>query len=206
VKKKNLDMKRIFIAVKIEAGETLIKMISSFRDGLKNENIKWIAPDNLHITLAFLGDTQEDKIKAIITILKEICERSVEFEIEIKGTGVFKNIKDPRVIWTGIEPSEKLIQLHHMIRIGLKDTAINIEDRHFKPHLTLGRIRNLTDIRALNTHIAEYQNREIQKVPVSDVILYESILHHSGPVYTPIIKVDLCRLPPAASIKPPDKL
>ena len=184
-------MKRIFIAVKVEAGETLLKMISSFKSGLINETIKWTKPDNIHITLAFLGDTEEEMIKIISEMLKEKCEGSGKFELIIKGSGVFKNISEPRVIWTGIEPSEKFSQLNGLIKSGLGDAGIEIEDRPFNPHLTLGRIKHIKDKEVLKSLINGYQNKEIQKVAVNEVILYESILLPPGPVYKPIGKFKL---------------
>jgi len=186
-----INLKRIFIAVKIESDETLLKLISSLKAGLSNDSIKWTNPDNIHITLAFLGDTEEEKIKIISSMLKEKCEGFGIFELIIKGSGVFKNLSDPRVIWIGIEPSEKLVQLNGFIMNGLKDAGIKIEDQHFKPHLTLGRIKYLNDKSVLKTLIDKYQKTEIQKVPVNEVILYESILLQSGPVYKPISKFKL---------------
>jgi len=186
-----VNMKRIFIAVKVEAGETLLRMISSLKSGLSSENIKWTNPDNIHITLAFLGDTGEERIKIISAMLKEKCEGFGRFELIIKGSGVFKNLSDPRVIWTGIEPSGRLMQLDDFIKNGLKDAGTKIEDRPFKPHLTLGRIKYLKDKAVLKTLMDKYQNSEIQKVPVNEVILYESILLQTGPEYKPIGKFKL---------------
>jgi 2'-5' RNA ligase len=184
-------MKRIFIAVKVEAGETLLRMISSLKSGLSSESIKWTNPDNIHITLAFLGDTEEEKIKVISAMLKGKCKGSGKFELIIKGSGVFKNLSDPRVIWTGIEPSEKLMHLNYCIMNGLKVAGISIEDRPFKPHLTLGRIKYLKAGNALKELIEKYRDTEIQIVPVNEVILYESILLQSGPVYKPLGKYKL---------------
>jgi 2'-5' RNA ligase len=184
-------MKRIFIALKVEAGESFLRIISSLKSELSNESIKWTNPDNIHITLAFLGDTEDEKIKIIRAMLKVICEGFGKFELIIKGSGVFKSLIDPRVIWTGIEPSEKLMQLNDLIMNGLKDAGTKIEDRPFKPHLTLGRIKYLKDNSLLKTFMEKYQNADIQKIQVKEVILYESTLLQAGPVYEPISKFKL---------------
>jgi 2'-5' RNA ligase len=184
-------MKRIFIALKIEAGENLLKMISSYRDRLKKDQIKWTDTTNIHITIAFLGDTEDKTINAIISMMEEKCKGFGKFELILKGSGIFRNINDPRIIWTGIEPSEKLVQLNNLIMNGLEELEIKMEDRAYKPHLTIGRIKRLNDTKSLKTMIAEFQNYEIQLVPVNEVILYESILLTAGPVYKPIIKVNL---------------
>jgi RNA 2',3'-cyclic 3'-phosphodiesterase len=184
-------MKRIFIAVKVEAGEILLKMISSLKSGLSNENIKWTNPDNIHITLSFIGDTEEEKINIISAMLKVKCEGFGRFELIIRGSGVFKNLSDPRIIWTGIDPSERFMQLNAFVMNGLKDAGIKTEERPFKPHLTIGRIKNLKDKTVLKTLIDKYQYTEMQKVPVNEVTLYESILLQSGPEYKPIARFNL---------------
>jgi len=184
-------MKRIFIALKVVPGETLLRMISILKSGLNNEKIKWTSIDNIHITLAFLGDTEEKRIKTISEMLKEKCEVFGNFDLTIKGAGVFKNLNDPRIIWAGIEPSEKLILLNEIIINGLKGAGTDIEYHSFNPHLTIGRVRDIKDKMLLKTYLDKFQNRVIQTVPVNEVILYESILLHSGPVYKQIFIVRL---------------
>jgi RNA 2',3'-cyclic 3'-phosphodiesterase len=184
-------MKRIFIAVKVEPGEILLRMLTSFKILFKNESIKWTSVDNIHITLAFLGDTQEEKIKAISDMLNGKCEGYGKLDLNIKGVGIFKNLYDPRVIWTGIGNSEKLIKLNSLVIAGLKDLSVTTEGRQFNPHLTLGRIKSIKNKNELKTILENYLDTEIQKVPVDEIILYESILLHTGPVYKPIKKFSL---------------
>lgn len=184
-------MKRIFIAIKAEAGETLFRIVSSLKSGLINEGIRWTSLDNIHITLAFLGDTEENMIRVISSELKERCEGSGKFQLTIRGIGIFKNLSDPHVIWTGIETSEKLTQLYSTVINGINEAGIKMEQRPFKPHLTLGRIKYLNDKTALKNLLDIYQNAEIQKVTVNEVIVYESLLKPTGPLYTPIAIIKL---------------
>jgi RNA 2',3'-cyclic 3'-phosphodiesterase len=184
-------MKRIFIALKVEPGEAFLNLVSSLKSGLNSGSIKWTNPDNIHITLAFLGDTDEKMIKIISSMLRNKCEGSGRFELIIKGSGVFKNMRDPHIIWVGIEHSGKLIHLNDLIMNGLREFDIRIEDRPFNPHLTIGRIKHLNGKEALKALVEKYQNSEIQKMPVNEVILYESILLQSGPEYKPIVIVNL---------------
>lgn len=180
------DMKRIFIAVKIDPGPILLNMISDFRNTLKDEKIKWSETGNLHITIAFLGDTEDNKIKEVSQMLSKVCEGSGKFNMLIKGAGVFKNLKDPRVIWTGIEHSGEMNKLYNSINAGLKDIGLSPEERPFSPHLTLGRIKSIKNIDVLKSLVARYMESEIQKQQVNEVILFESILFHTGPVYKPL--------------------
>jgi 2'-5' RNA ligase len=184
-------MKRIFIAVKIEAGAELLRMISSFKALLGAESIKWVDPGNIHLTLAFLGDTEEKRITNLSSMLKEKCTDFGDFVFILKGTGIFKSYREPRVIWVGIKSSEKLLKLNDLIMNELKDAEFKTEDRPFKPHLTLGRIRSLKDIDNLKTVLEIYKNTEIQTVNVKEVVLFESILRQTGPLYKPLGKFNL---------------
>jgi len=184
-------LKRIFIAVKVEPEETLSVMISSMKSRLDSEKIKWVDSENLHLTLSFLGDTDEKKINLIHEMLRKQCGGSGNFEFIIIGLGVFKSLANPRVIWTGIESSERLLELNRLVVNGLGNIGFVMEDRPFKPHLTIGRIKYLQDKTVLKTFVEKYQNKEIQKAKVQELILYESILLPSGAVYKPLYKVEL---------------
>ena len=179
-------MKRIFIALKVEASAELLRMIATFKALLANESITWVDPVNIHITLSFLGDTEEKKIGALANMLKPRCSGFGEFEFNLAGTGVFKNFRDPRVIWVGIQSSEKLLMLSKIISDGLNENGLDIEERQFKPHLTLGRIKSVRDKENLKTVLERYRDSLFETVYVSEVILYESILTLMGPIYIPL--------------------
>lgn len=184
-------MKRVFIAVKVDPHDALLRMISTLQSLLAAEKIKWVDPVNIHITLAFLGDTEEKKIKTIAGMLKECCSGSEEFDFMLAGAGAFKNYRDPRVIWAGIKSPEKLYALEKKITEGLRSTGLVIEERQFKPHLTLGRVKSVSDTENLKTVLERYRDNQIQIVHVSEVVLYESILMRTGPLYKPIGKYPL---------------
>jgi 2'-5' RNA ligase len=184
-------MKRIFVALKVVAEDPLLNMISALKKGLIKETIKWTSIDNIHITLVFLGDTEDNVINEMRLMLNEKCRGSGIFNLILKGCGIFRSINDPRIIWTGVETSDSLTALNDSIQNGLRQLGIKLEDRPYNPHLTLGRIKHLNDIKTLNSLIEKYRNTEIQVVPVNEVILYESILLQSGPIYKPLEKFSL---------------
>jgi RNA 2',3'-cyclic 3'-phosphodiesterase len=179
-------MKRVFIAVKIDPEQTLMRISASLKSILGGEKINWTDPSNIHLTLSFLGDTEDELIKVVSIMLKQKCTGFGEFGFNLSGTGVFKNYRDPRVIWIGIEHSDKLIQLNDQIVTGLKDAGFKPEERQFKPHLTLGRIKSISNIDTLRSALEKYQDTKIQEVEVKTVILFESILKPTGPVYRSI--------------------
>lgn len=179
-------MKRIFIAVKVNPEESFLEMISSFKSALFNESIKWINPENIHITLAFLGNTDEILIKDISSMLKKVCRNSGNIELTIRGTGIFRNIDDPRIIWTNIDHSENLLKLTDIILTGLTNMNIKLEDKPFKPHITIGRIKHLNNKESFRKLTEQYQNTELQRLHINEVTLYESILLPQGPKYVPL--------------------
>lgn len=176
-------MKRTFIALKVNPEGDLLRMISSIKSLLADENIKWVDPANIHLTLAFLGDTEEKRISILSGMLKERCTGFGEFGFTLAGAGVFKNFWDPRVIWVGIRSSEKLIMLYNVIAEGLKEEGFGIEERQFRPHLTLGRVKSYKDTENLKSVLEKYRDQQFQVVHVNEVILFESILMQTGPLY-----------------------
>jgi len=184
-------MKRIFIALKVNAENELLKMISSFKEVLRNDSVKWTHIENIHITLVFLGATQESTINEIIPVLSEKCSGYGSFQLILSGCGIFRSLSDPRIIWTGIQHSDKLTALNTSIISGLKGLNIKLEERPYNPHLTVGRIKSINDVRLLESLLVVYRNTVLQNVYVGEVILYESILLPSGPVYKPLAKFSL---------------
>lgn len=184
-------MKRIFIAVKVIPGSEMLRVFASIKSLLVTENIKWVDPVNIHLTLAFLGDTEEKRIKSLAVLLKEKCSGFKGFEFSLAGTGLFKSYRNPKVIWAGIRSSEQLSGLNDLVNNVLKENGFECEEQQFKPHLTLGRVRSLRNAENLKTVIEKYRDSELQKVEVKEVILFESILMHTGPLYKPLGKFPL---------------
>jgi RNA 2',3'-cyclic 3'-phosphodiesterase len=184
-------MKRIFIAVKVVPGSEMLRVFSSIKSLLVTENIKWVDPVNIHLTLAFLGDTEEKRIKSLAVVLKEKCSGFKGFDFTLVGTGLFKSYRDPKIIWAGISSSEQLSGLNTLVNDVLKENGFECEERPFQPHLTLGRIRSLGNPKNMKTVIEKYRDYELQKVEVKELILFESILMHTGPLYKPLGKFPL---------------
>jgi 2'-5' RNA ligase len=176
-------VKRIFIAIRIDPEPEMIKILSSVKSVLGGERISWTDPANIHLTLEFLGDTEEDLIKAISIMLKTRCSGFGQFSFRLKGTGLFGNQRDPRVVWIGTEGTEKLARLKEEVTGGLRDTGLKTGNRPFRPHITLGRIKSVRNTQALVSALEKYRDSDIQEVMVEKVILYESILKPTGAVY-----------------------
>ena len=181
-------MKRTFIATKISPGEKLLKTYTKLRNELKNEKIKWVNSEQFHITLFFLGDTDEEMIPRIRTQLGNMADQFNSFNINLSGLGVFKNINKPRVLWTGIYQYDTMKKIKERIEEEMVALGFPAEEREFRPHLTIARLKWINDKEKLKDLIETYKKEDFQQVKINEIIYYESILKPSGPVYKPIEK------------------
>ena len=184
-------MKRTFIAIKINPKAKLLEAYTKLRNELKNEKIKWVDGDNFHVTLFFLGETSEEQISIVKGMLDKLITSHEAFEMNLQGLGVFKNIHKPRVLWAGIRNYEPLKEIKESLDHEMKDLGFTPDNREFKPHLTLARIKWIEDKNKLEHLILEHQDEDFQKTAIEQVIFYESTLKQTGPVYTPIGKFPL---------------
>jgi len=184
-------MKRTFIGVRVDVESELKSAISFLRSGLKNENIKWVDISNMHVTLAFIGNTDELMVKEVQSMLSQDFEDFGIINFNLAGFGVFRNYNDPRIILTCIKNPESLVHAYEVVTIGLERLNIKSEDKQFKPHLTVARIKDLKDKENLQTLTQKYANVPFQDVTISEIVYFESILLPTGPLYKPISTIKL---------------
>lgn len=176
-------MKRIFVAIKIHPSENLISLIYQFKNALRNESINWVEPQNIHITLKFLGETEDFRISEIVDQLKLVASRHKAFYFNIKGTGVFGSSYNPRVIWFGISESTELKNLSAVVLNSMETIGWEKDRQNFVPHITAGRIKFLSNKLKLKEVVEKNKNLLIHEELVDEFYLYESILKPQGPVY-----------------------
>lgn len=176
-------MKRIFAAIKIYPEEELTKAFYHLKSRLRNEKIKWVELQNLHITLKFFGETQEEQIPEICNHLDIVAQSNEPFSFQLKNLGVFGSSYKPRVVWVGIENNELLKELGKQVLNEMDGIGFKIDRQNFVPHLTLGRIKLLDNKPMFNNLIREFSDSQFQQVDVSQFHLIESILKPNGPEY-----------------------
>ena len=176
---------RTFVAVEISKRE-ILKKIQTFQEKIKID-AKATRVDQIHFTLQFLGEIDEEKCERVKDVLNEIDFSG--FEISLKGIGGFPNFKNPRVIWVGIEKNgaEKLTELAN--EIGTKLTILGFEkERKFKPHLTVFRIRK--KIGNISTIMKDFEAEEFGTEKISKIKLKKSVLSPKGPEYSDLLEVN----------------
>ena len=180
-------MKRTFIAIKTEAGEKIRDCILHGKTCLRGERMKWISPVQLHFTLAFLGDTSPEQVSQTGRMLQRLVPAYDAPRVQYRGMGVFRNMKDPRVLWIGLDIDPVLRNLKAELDRELKAIGFRVDKRDFTPHLTLARIKQLQDKEALKELTQAYREYFFQESTIRQLIYYESILGREGPTYRVII-------------------
>jgi len=183
------NSKRTFVALKILPSTALLEAYRKIKFILEEEKIKWVEENNLHVTLTFLGDTPDELINPVIKSLQEVVFAIEPVSLKIAGTGVFKSINKPKVIWMGTETDEKLLATKMEIDQKLRSLGFGIEKREFKPHLTLGRIRFIKHKDKLREVMEEFQAAFFMKQVFGNIEYLESTLTPSGPKYNTIKKI-----------------
>jgi len=183
---------RTFIAVAIssEVREKLAQIQAEFRKG--DPDVKWVEPENLHITLKFLGEVSENKLPDVIEKARLAVSEISNFRMHLSGLGSFPNLKSPRVVWVGTsEGKDELKKLNEKIEENLSNLGFAREKREFSAHLTIGRVRSLRGKGKLVKKIEELGNTDVGEFSVDKVLVMESQLSPKGPTYRIIEKIDL---------------
>lgn len=182
----NNNTKRIFIAVRFFPDPVFFDMYRDIKSRLKNENIRWVKADNLHITLRYIGEYEISEIPRISEMLSEISLGTRDFPLVYKGIGVFRSLSYPKVLWAGLGKSEELEELKFRIDRSLNDMGFDFKQEKFSPHLTLGRMKHIQNKKELSNLIEAYRDKIFFRQNVESIVLIESRLSKSGAEYITI--------------------
>ncbi len=183
---------RLFVAVEI--AEEIRKKLAAFQDTLKklDANAGWVTPENLHITLKFIGYIDEEKIDTIVTIIRESVTHIKPFDLQYVGVGAFPTNKNPRVVFADvIDSGGFLTKIHERLDNQFMGLGIEHETRKFEAHLTVGRIKTRKNVGNLMEGLNSYNGFDFGADHVTQVVLMKSDLSSEGAVYTRLYRVDL---------------
>jgi 2'-5' RNA ligase len=155
-------------------------------------DVRWVSPEKIHLTLKFFGNIEESKVDSIVEAVKGSIRTAEPFQLSVRGTGAFPGPKNPRVIWIGlVDGSGVLVPLQKAVDASLEKIGFQPEDRPFRPHLTLGRVRSNRGKEELIRSVEKYREEEVGAFLVERAVLFKSDLTPVGPVYTPLREVKL---------------
>jgi 2'-5' RNA ligase len=183
---------RSFLA--IELPKPILRKIEEVQGDLRltRADVRWVNPEKIHLTLKFFGDIEESRIDPIVKSIEKPVKNTLPFSLKVRGVGAFPQMKNPRVIWMGlVEEREALSSLQKQIETQLEEIGFQPEDRSFRPHLTLGRMRSSRGKGDLAGRIEKYKEEEFGDLHVERVVLFKSDLKPTGPIYTALGDVKL---------------
>ena len=186
------DTIRAFIAIPLDP--KIQHSIERMQDHLKksNNDIKWVKPENIHITLKFLGDIDTKQINSIKQILSNCTHNTRPFKVELSQLGAFPNIDRPRTLWVGLKDSkQRLNQISMSLEKTLGKIGFQTDQKPFSSHITIGRIRSSKNIDALSKSMSSYQISENCTQTISKIILFQSTLCSEGPIYQSLHQIKL---------------
>ena len=170
-------MIRLFVG--IELPDLLQEQLLLLQGGVPNAT--WTAPENLHLTLRFIGEVPENHMNEIDDVLAEVSVSP--FELSLAGVDTFARGREPTTIWAGLDPSESLSLLQSRIDKGLTRAGFPSDEKRYTAHVTLARLH-----RAVEARVAEYvAAHNLFRAPpfrVEQFSLFSSYLTSSGAVYS----------------------
>lgn len=184
--------KRLFLAIPLQPSDELLVLLEVLKRQLVHERINWVRPENMHLTLKFLGETPEYKWPVIGTALQALVTQHRPFSYVFDRTGIFGSRHDPRVLWLGMQTrNQPLDQLAFSVLDTLDAVGFERDRQNFVPHLTLGRIHRLSDKKAFSALVANIPQKIYLSGLAETIILYESILLRTGPRYVELERYHL---------------
>lgn len=193
-----MEMIRAFIAVDlpVEVKRALGQLTEVLSRQIPQGSVRWVKPEQMHLTLVFLGDTAQSKLPAIQTALDHVTARHPALTLQLGRVGCFPNCNRPRVIWVGLEEGEWETRKLESRRLEIGDLALarlkadldealrplgwEPERRPFRAHLTLGRVKDSNKVR----DVSWAADMPALAFAVTAVHLIQSDLRPIGPLYT----------------------
>mgnify|MGYP001822740724 FL=1 len=191
-------MIRSFIA--IDFPEETRKALEDIQKKLKQSGagVRWVKPSSIHLTLKFLGNIHAAQVEEIARAVAQEIRDQPPITLRPAGLGAFPSLRKPRVIWIGMEGEvQRLTGIQARVETALEVLGFAREKRSFRPHLTIGRVKDRRWLQSLVDAVATLDMKPFNSFDADEIILYKSDLRPTGAIYT-----KLHRMPLAAPASP----
>lgn len=201
---------RLFTAIDFcpETKGELQALISRLQKGAQFTGSRpvWVAPENLHLTLVFLGSQTPEQIRAIEAAMAKAAGQAVEIPLRLGGLELFPTPKEPKVVSLGVHGKTVwLEQLRERLAQELREKGFEIENRAFRPHLTLARIKSVKGLAGLRDLVKSHKGLSSISLIAREITLFKSTLTAAGPVYEILHQAPLQKAPePLPESEPAD--
>jgi RNA 2',3'-cyclic 3'-phosphodiesterase len=154
--------------------------------------VSWIKPESIHLTLKFLGNIANEQVAEIQPLLQKVAVNTAPFRLQPLGCGAFPSIKQMRVVWVGLQGAvEELLKFQKSVEDTLVSLGFAPEDRPYRAHLTLGRVKGRRHLQLLQEAVLRRQDFQAEAFDVTEVVLYRSELRPEGARYTALFRAPL---------------
>jgi 2'-5' RNA ligase len=182
---------RAFIAVDLDPGlkttiQDLIRKLEASR-----ADVRWTRPGGFHLTLKFLGEVDDGQAVRVKKILEDIAGRHKAFSLRLEGTGAFPGERNPRVLWVGVAADPELAAIQDDLERELELESFAREERAFKPHLTLGRVKSRDRLEKATLELERHRQDNFGGMTVRKLALFESRLRPEGAEYSIVHEAEL---------------
>ena len=171
-------MQRLFVAIEIP--EDVRARMAGLCAGLPGA--RWVAPENMHLTLRFIGEVDEGVMQDVDAELARL--RAPGFALTFSGVDCFGNARRPRSLWVGVEAGEALAGLQARVESAVQRAGLPPEGRNFTPHVTLARFKG-GRVARLGDYLSAHSQFRAGPVDVRRITLFSSVLGHNGAIYRP---------------------
>ncbi|MEM8679118.1 MAG: RNA 2',3'-cyclic phosphodiesterase [Planctomycetota bacterium] len=185
---------RAFLAVELVEGlrERALALVQEL--AAADADVHWVTPENLHITVKFLGDIDDVESWRVSQALEPIVKRSRRFDLTLGGVGAFPDLERARALWVGVTAGEApFVELAERIETKMRELAYPGERRRFHPHLTIGRVKGPKGKSSLQQKMQQLARAELGSMKVEAVSLFSSQLRKKGPLYARMATLRLGR-------------
>ncbi len=184
---------RLFIA--LELSEEQRHEVTLFQSRFKNHltGVRWVKPEGMHLTLKFIGEQDQAGVECIKKVLDEVVQSEPPFNIVYSGSGVFPNPANARILWLGLGLGADITtKIAERLDSSLSGQGLKKERQQFKPHLTLGRIRQPLESKLIHEYIQSGERFQTSQAHVNSLTLFNSDLTSHGAVYTVVYRNYFC--------------
>jgi 2'-5' RNA ligase len=189
---------RLFIAIALpqEIKAELEKTQAVLRKALAHARVSWTRPEQMHLTLRFLGNVETQRLGALIEAVRAACLPFSPLQLRAKGVGFFPNLRFPRVAWASVnDPEQRLLAVQSAITRAVQDFTAEKPEENFTGHVTLARIKRIkrSETRELAKLAEGLQSHRFGEWTAAEVQLFRSELSSEGARHTTLVKLPLAR-------------
>lgn len=174
---------RAFVAVPLasEVRAGLAQLLETLQRA--GGHVAWVRPENLHVSLAFLGNIKTEEVAPVAMLLDLVAGDTAPSAFDTVTLGAFGGPDSPRVVWAGVHPTGPLMALQSRLAVMLRDEGFPIEERAYTPHVTLGRVRSARRRHHLVEAMAAHRDAGFGRSPFDRLLLMKSTLAPEGAHY-----------------------